>query len=132
MLVATVAALVVAAYVVPLVAGEGYKNALPFVLGAIVFAGGMAGFASRQRAAIVSHANRPDGVELEYSVQARARVFVDGVLLTAALAVVLLMLPVVSAPVACLAVVVFMVADFWIRYTVLTRRVSAGKVEQAH
>ena len=105
---------------------------VPFLLAAIVFASGMAVFVSRKRAAKTSLADRPDGVELEYSLQARASVFVDGVLLTAALAVVLLMFPVVSAPVACLAVVVFMVADFWIRYTVLTRRVSAGKVEQAH
>ncbi|MEO7123810.1 MAG: hypothetical protein ABI400_11970 [Lacisediminihabitans sp.] len=64
----------------------------------------------------------PEGVERGLATVAQSKVMIDGIIVALALAVILLFVKPASASVALYLLVIFVLVDFWVRYTVLLRR----------
>ena len=63
-----------------------------------------------------------DGIERELALTAQSRVMVDAIIVGLAIGLLLLFVKTLPAPVGVFSLVIFMLVDFWVRFSILLRR----------
>jgi hypothetical protein len=93
----------------------------------VVIAAALGAYALKRRREIREHTTDADSIELALSVRARAGAMVDGLVLTLAAGLVLLIDGGALAPLVVCIAVLLTIVDFYIRYGVLTSRSRSGR-----
>jgi F0F1-type ATP synthase assembly protein I len=103
------------------------SSVLLIVVPIVIIASATAAFVmkrSRERRELTSSS---EGIERELALTAQSRVMVDGILVGLGLGLLLLFLKTAPAPMGVFLLVVFMLVDFWARFSILLRRAKQDR-----
>ena len=101
--------------------GASNSIALAIVASLVVIASGLTSFALKRRQQKATRSAEPDSIETDIARRMQAAAMIDTLVVGCALGTVLLFSPGLPPAVGVFALVVFSVADFWIRFAVATR-----------
>jgi hypothetical protein len=101
--------------------GASISIALAIVASLVVVASGLTSFALKRRQQKETRSAEPDSIETDIARRMQAVAMIDTLVVGCALGAVLLFSPGLPPAVGVFALVVFSVADFWIRFAVATR-----------